>query len=129
MDIRDFALLAAGLLVWIAIVYAALAMGLRRGDLVWAGRSPRLLSAESRWHSALYAIFLVAAAAVIAGLAGYIDFGFVPERWHRSVGFAATAFLGVAAIVSIGWGSRWERLLFGPLTLIGALMAGYLTFA
>lgn len=129
MGVHDLSLLSACLLVWIAIVHLLMALGLRRGELVWSGRHPRLLDVESRWRSAFYALFLVVAALALATFGDVIQVVTVPARWYRSIGFTVMALLGVATIYSFGWGSRWERLLFGPMTLLGAIMAGYLTFA
>jgi hypothetical protein len=38
------------------------------------------------------------------------------------------AFLAVEVVYSLFKGSRWERVFFLPITLFGALLAGWLTF-
>lgn len=128
MDTQGLSLLSAAFLAWVAIVHVVLALGVRQGELVWSGRRPGRLLPEARWHSGFYAVFLVLSAFVLVALGGLVEFYFVPHRWHRSAGFVVTALLGVASLLSFGWGSTWERILFGPMTLLGAGLAGYLTF-
>jgi hypothetical protein len=53
----------------------------------------------------------------------------IPARWDRSATFAVTAFLGVSLLYCLFAGSRWERMLFAPVLFLGALLAGWLTFA
>jgi hypothetical protein len=128
MTIEIAALVTAVLLSWVALVHLALAAGMRRGDLVWSGRQPRLLAPELRMRSALAALLLLVSGAVLAEDTGVIDTGMIAERYMQSATFAVMAFLGVYFIYAVFWGSRWERMLFAPITLAGALLAGWLTF-
>lgn len=128
MSVPALSLLAAGLFFWVAVVHLLMAAGVRRGELVWSGRYPRRLTPELRWRSLLYALLLLASAWVMATFGGAIDFAPVPQRWLRSAGWSVTAFLAVAALYSLLKGSRWERVFFLPITLFGALLAGWLTF-
>jgi hypothetical protein len=128
VDTEPLSLFAAGLLFWVAIVHLVMAFGVRRGELVWSGRYPRLLTPPFRWRSLFYAVFLLFAAWVLAAFGGVIDMAPVPDDWIRSAGWVVTVFLGIAALYSLFRGSKWERLLFGPITLFGAILAGFLTF-
>jgi hypothetical protein len=128
VSVSDLSLIAAGLFIWVAIVHLLMAAGVRRGELVWSGRYPRRLTPELRWRSLFYALLLLASAWVVAAFGGAIDFAPVPRGWLRSAGWSVTAFLAVAVIYSLFRGSRWERMLFLPITLFGALLAGWLTF-
>lgn len=129
MSIETAALAIAVLLCWVGIVHLALALGLRRGELVWSGRQPRLLAPELRVRSALTALLLAGSAFVLAEAANVIDTGLIDERYRQSATFAVTAFLAVYALYDLFWGTRWERMLFAPISLAGAILAGWLTFA
>lgn len=120
--------LAAGLLTWVAIVHLVMAFGTRRGELVWSGLYPRLLTPPFRWRSLFYAIFLLFSGWLLVAFSGVLSVAPVPDDWLRSAGWVVTVFLTIAAIYSIFKGTKWERLLFGPITLFGALLSGWLTF-
>lgn len=128
MSSESFAVGSASLLCWIALVHVTLAAGVRRGELVWSGRQPRLLDLELRVRSALSAVLLVASAWVLSEATGLVSTGLIPERYLVSATFSVTAFLGVYSIYVVFKGSRWERWLFAPITLAGAGFAGWLTF-
>lgn len=129
MTIEMAAVATAVLLCSVALVHVALAAGMRRGDLVWSGRRPRLLDPELRVRSALSGLLLLVSGAVLAEATGVIDTGLIADRYMQSATFAVMAFLGVCFVYAVFWGSRWERMLFAPITLAGALLAGWLTFA
>jgi len=129
MGTEAYSLLAAGLLAWVALVHLVLATGVRRGELVWAGHYPRLLAPPLRRMSIYYAVAVLLSAWVIAAFGGAVDLSPVPHLWMRSAGWVVTVFLGMAALLSFLRGSRWERFLFGPITLFGAVLAGLMTFA
>jgi hypothetical protein len=123
------AILAALLLGWVAMVHIAMASGLRLGELVWAGRQPRLLTPEWRLRSALYALGLVVSAWVLLSVTGVVGVVAIPEEYTQAATLGVTAFLGLACVASLIWGTTWERMLFAPITGLGALLAGWLTFA
>lgn len=127
MDQDTAALAVAILLGWIALVHIALASGLRRGELVWSGRQPRLLAPDLRFRSALVAVLLVLSGWTLAIATGLAP-GPIPERYLPSATFAVTAFLAGYFLYALIWGSRWERMLFAPIMLAGAVLAGWLTF-
>jgi hypothetical protein len=127
MSTQDIALGAAGMLTWVAVIYLMMASGVRLGELVWSGRQPRLLEPALRVRSVLYAVGLIASALVIAFATGLLSSP-IPDRWSQSATFAASAFLAFGALYSLIAGSRWERMLFAPILLLGALFAGWLTF-
>lgn len=129
MTIEIAALATAVLLCWVALVHLALAAGMRRGDLVWSGRQPRLLAPELRVRSALSALLLLISGFVLAEATGVIDTGLIDDRYMQSATFAVMAFLGVYFVYAVFWGTTWERMLFAPITLAGALLAGWLTFS
>jgi hypothetical protein len=122
-------LVSAGLLVWVAAVYLVMAFGVRSGDLVWSGRHIGRLPAEQRLWSFVYAFALVGSAVVILEITGAVDLTWVPSEWLAPAGFVVTCLLGIAALLCVIRGSRWERMFFFPITLLGAGLAAYLTFA
>jgi hypothetical protein len=127
-ELDQLALVTAGLLVWVAVVHSVLAFGLRRGDLAWGGRYPRLLPSPHRWGSALYALGLFVSAVILAELAGLIDLVALSAGVMKASGWVVMVFLGVTAAFSLFKGSRWERMLFAPIGIIGAVLAGWFTF-
>jgi len=128
MDFQGLSLLAAGLFIWVALVHLMMAAGVRRGELVWSGRYPRLLVPSLRLRSAVYTVLLLLSAWIVARYGGVIELSPVPGRWLKSAGWVVTAFLSFTAIYCILWGSRWERMLFLPISVFGAVLAGWLTF-
>ena len=129
-DIRlePAAMLASGTIAWVALVYFVMAFGVRRGELVWTGRHPRRLPGPLRRRSLMYGLLLLLTAVVISILAGVINTDLIPDRWTVPAGFVVTVFLGIAGLVSLARGSRWERFLFAPIILLTAALIGYLTF-
>lgn len=127
IDVEGAALLASALLVWVALVHFTLAAGVRLGELVWSGQQPRLLDPSLRLRSFIYAILLVISAFVLAFSVGVVESP-IDERWIESATLLVTIFLAVACVYSIFNGTRWERFFFAPITLLGALVAGWLTF-
>lgn len=129
VDAESLSLLSASLLLWVALVYMLMALGLRRGELVWAGRYPRMLPSHLRRRSLAYSILLIWSAWVLAAFGDWVGIFPAPNDWHRSAGWMVTCFLGVAAIFSFRRGFRWERFLFAPFLLLGAILSGWFTFA
>ncbi len=128
METEELAVLAAGLLLWVAIVHLVMAFGARQGHLVWSGQYPRLLTPPFRWRSLVYGVFLLFAAWFFAAFGELIELSPVPESWERSVAWILTATLALASLFSIFRGSKWERRLFGPILAFAATTAGILTF-
>lgn len=126
---HDMAILVTtALLGWVALVHFVVAFGVRLGELVWAGRQPRLLDPALRVRSFAYAVLLLVSGWILVIATGVIDWSPIPDRWMRSATFCVAAFLGVAFLFSVFRGSRWERMLFAPIVLLGAAMATWLTF-
>lgn len=128
MSVESMGLAAASLLSWVALVHLTMAAGVRRGELVWSGRQPRLLDPGLRVQSALSAILLLASGWVLAEATGMVSTATIPDRYLQSATFAATAFLGIYFLYLVFQGSIWERTLFAPIALGGTLLAGWLTF-
>lgn len=127
MTLETAAIATAALLVWVALVHVVMAAGVRRGELLWSGQQPRLLAPELRVRSFLYALLLILSAWVLAMATGVVAEA-IPERWMPSATFAVTAFLSIGFLYSVWRGSTWERMLFAPIMLLGAMLAGWLTF-
>lgn len=121
-------LIASSLLLWVALVHVLMAAGTRNGDLVWSAQQPRRLDPALRVRSGLYVILIVASVWILVSESGSLDIPAVPAQWSLSATFVVTAILGVATIYNLGWGSTWERMLFAPITFLGALLAGWLAF-
>ena len=124
---QNIALVTAALLGWVALVYLVMAAGSRSGELVWAGRQVRRLDPSLRFQALVYAVAIIGAGIVLISVSGLFWDSLIPEAWQISATFVATAFLTVAAIGSLIWGSRWERMLFTPILTLGALVAGWMT--
>ena len=129
MSAESLGLAAASLLCWVAVVHLTMAVGVRRGELVWSGRQPRLLDPELRIRSALSAFLLVASGWVLVEATGLVAASTIPDAYMQSATFAVTAFLGVYFLYLLFRGSLWERVLFAPIILGGAVLAGWLAFA
>lgn len=127
LTIRDAALIAAGLLGWVALVHLLLAAGMRRGELVWSGQRIRRLDPALRWRSFLFAVAITGSAAVLAFATGLLESP-IPDQWMQSATFVAMSFLGVSFLYCLFAGSSWERMLFSPILLLGTVLAGWLTF-
>lgn len=129
MNVEGLSLLAAGLLTWVALVYMLMALGLRRGELVWAGRHSRLLPSRLRRLSFFYSIMLAWSAWVLAAFGDWVGIFPAPKNWEKPAGWVVTCFLGVAAILSFMRGFRWERFLFAPINWFGSILAAWFTFS
>lgn len=121
---HSVALALAAVLVVIAIVYLLMALGVRRGDMVWSGRHPRRLPPEFRQRSLLYAILLVVSAALLLPITGVTDGSIIPDQWIPAVAFVLTTFFGISGLISLTSGSTWERVLFAPVLIGAAILSG-----
>jgi hypothetical protein len=127
-ELDQLALAACVLLAGVALVHIVLAFGVRKGEMAWGGRYPRLLPGPHRIGSAFYALGLVLSGLILAQLAGLIDLVDIPGGVMEATGWVVTVFLGVTALFSLFKGSRWERMMFGPIGIIGAALVGWYTF-
>ena len=127
MSIETAALAIGILLAWIAVVHFALAVGIRRGELVWSGKQPRLLAPDLRLRSAVFAVLLLVSGWVLAEANGLVSL--IPELYLEAAEIAVAVFLGLDSIYALIWGTRWERGLFAPILLVGAILAGWLAFS
>jgi hypothetical protein len=128
LDLQTSVAIASSLLLWVALVHVVMAAGSRHGDLVWSARQPRRLDPALRARSFVFVVLIVASVGILLSETGWLDLPTVPPQWSMSAMFVVTAFLGVATIYNIGWGSTWERVLFAPIAFLGALLAGWLAF-
>lgn len=128
IDRPSIGYIAALLVGWVAVVYFSMAFGVRSGELVFSGRHVGRLPAEKRWWGFLYGLGLVLSGLVLLDLAGVTSLHWIPEGLDRSVGFVVAALLGVGTLFGAFAGSRWERMLFVPITLLGSAVAIWLTF-
>lgn len=128
LPITSSATIAAVLLGWVALVYLGMAIGLRHGELVWSGSHVGRLPAEQRWWSIFYGLGLVGSAVVLLELAEVVEVELIAEEWTVAWGFVALCLLGLATVAALVKGSTWERMLFAPITLLGAGMVYWLAF-
>lgn len=119
---------SASLLGWVAIVYLMMGFGVRAGELVWSGRYVSRLPGEQRGWSLLYGASLAGSGLVLLEIGDVIDTGLLPVRWLLSAGVTVVALLTVATLFKLVRGSSWERMLFAPITVLGAGLAAWLTF-
>ena len=108
-------------------MYLVMAAGSRSGELVWAGRQVRRLDPSLRFQALIYAIAIIGSGIILISVSGFLWDALIPDDWQISATFVASAFLTLAAIGSLIWGSRWERMLFTPILTLGALVAGWMT--
>ncbi|HZD23932.1 MAG TPA: hypothetical protein VE569_11100, partial [Acidimicrobiia bacterium] len=111
----------------VALVHLLMAAGLRKGELVWSGQRIRRLHPALRWRSFFFAIAVLAAAAVLIFVTGLAESP-IPTRWERSATFVAGAFFGLTFLYCVFAGSVLERAVFSLIMLLGAGLAGWLTF-
>lgn len=128
LPISASAIIAAVLLGWAALVHLGMASGIRYGELVWSGSHVGRLPTEQRWWSVFYGLGLLGSAVVLLHSAEVVEVGFIPTEWTVSAGFVATCLLGVATVVALVRGSRFERMFFAPITLLGGGLAYWLAF-
>ncbi len=127
ITVEDSALLAAALLFWVALIYFIVAGGVRAGELVWSGRQPRLLDPSLRVRSLVYGLLLFGSALVLVFASGAIASP-IDQRWMESATLIVTVFLGIVGVISLAFGSRWERMFFAPIIFLGAVVSGWMTF-
>ncbi len=127
IGLEEIAIAGAAALGLLALIHAALALGMRLGYLAWGSVYPILLR-PLRFRSAIAALFLGFAAWVLASMTTLVEVAPVPDNWMRSTLWVVTAFVGVGAFTSFASRSKGERWLIGPLAAIGAIAAGLLTF-
>jgi hypothetical protein len=129
ISITSSVTISATLLGLVAIVYLLMAVGVRHGELVWAGTHVGRLPAEQRWWSLVYGVGLMLSGFVLLDMADSVGYELVPGDWLVAAGFVVVCLLGVATLVALLKGSRWERMFFAPITFLGAGLAYWLTFA
>jgi hypothetical protein len=128
LSLESVVVVTSALLAWVAMVHIVVASGVRVGELVWAGRQPRLLEPALRLRSFAYALALLASSWIIAMGTGVITTTPIPDRWMQSATFCVASFLATAFLFSVFRGSRWERFLFAPIIALGCGVATWLTF-
>jgi hypothetical protein len=109
------------------LVHLGMAFGIRYGELVWSGAHVGRLPAEQRWWSLLYGLGLIGSGLVLLDLANVIE-AWIPTRWTTAAGFAVTCLLALATIFALVRGSTSERMVFAPITFLGAGLTSWLTF-
>lgn len=128
IDPATTAAISAPLLAGVAAVYLAMAFGLRRGELIWSGSHVGRLPTEQRIWSFLYGLVLLSSGVVLVQATDVTGVDLVPERWLDPAVVAVFLVLGVATLVGLVRGSRWERFLFAPITLLGSGLAYWIFF-
>ncbi len=122
------AMISAGLLGLVAIAYLAMAFGVRYGEVVWSGSHIGRLPSEQRWWSLFYGVGLIGSALVLVDVADVADLDLIPATWDVAAGFVAACLLGLATLFALFRGTTWERMLFAPITFLGAGLAWWLSF-
>jgi len=111
---RTAAGIAAVGLAGTALFQVALASGVPWGAAAWGGMY-ELLPAELRVSSAISAVVLVAAAALVLRRAGFWGTTSTPVR---ALTWVLVPLLTLSALGNFASASRWENLLMGPLALL-----------
>jgi len=111
---------ATGLLLF-ACFQASLALGAPWADAAWGGGRDAL-PPSLRIASAFAVVFLVVAAAIVLGRAGYWgrdDGPFGVFRWGT---WALVVVLILSGLANVASSSAWERFLNGPVGLLLGLL-------
>ena len=111
---RTAARVAAIGLAGTALFQLALASGVPWGAAAWGGLYEQLPS-QLRVSSAISAVVLVAAAALLLRRAGFWGTASTPVR---VLSWLLVPLLALSALGNFASASRWENLLMGPLALV-----------
>lgn len=114
------AIVAAAGFIGIAVFQAALALGAPLGRAAWGGAQPRLtprLRVASGFAVAVWAL----ATSIILGRAG-LRLSAMPPVFDRWGTLALIGVMAASAIINFASRSSWERLFWGPVTLLLAAL-------
>lgn len=127
-DLSTAAIVASLLMAGVAVVYLAMALGARSGQLIWSGRYVGRLPTEQRVWGFVYGLLLILSGMVLLQATEAVGVEWISARWLESALVSVMVVLGVATLAGLARGSKWERWLFAPITLLGAGLAGWLAF-
>ena len=116
------ATIAASLLVAMAAIQVALALGAPLGGIVWGGRYQGKLPTTLRIGSAAAVLILVLAALVILAQAGLLSWSPVPTRFLAGGTWIIAGYMALNTLGNLASKSRFERLAFGPMTALIAVL-------
>ena len=116
--VRVAAIAAATGLSGTAVFQGLLALGVPWGRAAWGGAHARVPD-RLRVASALSAGVLLIAAIAVLGRAGHWSGPSTLFRWGT---WALVGLLAFSAVGNFASGSRWERLLLGPVALTVSLL-------
>ncbi len=113
---------AAVLLVGVAVFQAALAGGAPLGAMAWGGTREGRLPTPMRLGSAAAVIVLIFAALVVLAQAGVLSWSPVPSGALGAVTWVIAGFMVLNTLGNVASKSRAERLVFGPITAVLAVL-------
>ena len=114
--------LAAILLVAVAAVQVALALGAPFGHLSWGGRHHGRLPDKLRIGSGAGAVVLLLAALIALAQGGLIDWSPIPSGWLTGATWLFAAFFTLNTLGNLSSESRFEKLVFAPVTAVLVLL-------
>ena len=110
------ATIAAILLVAVAAIQVALALGLPFGHISWGGRHHGRLPDKLRVGSGAGAVVLLLAALIVMAQGGLIGWSPIPESWLTPATWLLAGFMTLNTVGNISSESRFEKVIFGPTT-------------
>lgn len=110
------AVVAAIVFALLALFQVALAAGAPFGGVSWGGTHQGKLPRQMRFGSAIGVVVLVLAALIVLAAAGVIGWSPIPEGALTATVWVLAGFLVFNTLGNLASKSRFERLVFGPVT-------------
>jgi hypothetical protein len=110
--------LAAVLLVAVAAVQVALALGAPFGHISWGGKEHGRLPDKLRIGSGVAAVVLLLAALIVLAQGGLVGWSPIPESWLTTATWILAGFMVLNTFGNLSSESRFEKMVFGPTTTI-----------
>lgn len=112
------ATLAAILLVGVAAIQVALALGAPFGHISWGGRHHGRLPDKLRIGSGVAAVVLLFAALVALAQGGLVGWSPIPSRWLTGATWVLAAFFTLNTFGNLSSESRIEKVVLGSVTAV-----------
>ena len=114
--IESAAQLFAALVAFTALFQWLLGAGAPWGEITMGGKFPGKLPAKVRVAAVVQSFILIALAMLVLAHAGVALPGLVE---HSQIGvWVAVGVSGLAMILNLATPSKWERLIWGPVTIL-----------
>ena len=125
---NQLSIVAAALFAGVAAFQVALAAGAPLGHLAWGGAHDRVLPINVRINSGVAAIMLIFAAIVVLAEAGVTSWSPVPDFLLTPTVWILAGLMLVNTVGNLASQSRFERLVFAPVTIVLAGLCAAVAF-